>query len=69
MIGGSGQLIDYLTRNDLIDEYRLMIHPIVLGAGSKRLFEGVPTRTPKLVESITFPTGVIVLTYHPAPGV
>jgi dihydrofolate reductase len=68
LIGGSGQLIDYLTGHDLIDEYRLMIHPIVLGNGSKRLFNTVPRRTFTLVDSVTFPTGVVVHTYHPAPS-
>ena len=67
LIGGSGQLIDFLTGHDLIDEYRLMIHPIVLGTGAKRLFASVPRRTFKLVGSVTFPTGVVVQTYHPAP--
>jgi len=66
VIGGSGQLIDFLTGHDLIDEYRLMVHPIVLGDGAKRLFNGVPRRTLTLVDSLTFPTGVVVLTYHPA---
>ncbi len=60
--GGSGQPIDYLTGHDLIDEYRLMI----LGTGSKRLFGGVPTRSLKLVDHLTFPTGVVVLTYRAA---
>jgi dihydrofolate reductase len=67
LIGGSGQLIDFLTGHGLIDEYRLMIHPIVLGDGTKRLFGSVPRLTLTLIESITFPTGVIVNTYHPAP--
>ncbi len=67
LIAGSGQLIDYLTGRDLIDEYRLMVHPIVLGTGAKRLFRDVPRRTFTLVESVSFPTGVVVQTYHPAP--
>jgi dihydrofolate reductase len=66
LIGGSGQLIDYLTGHGLIDEYRLMVHPIILGDGQKRLFTGVPRRTLTLVDSIRFPTGVVVNTYHPA---
>jgi len=67
LIGGSGQLIDFLTGHDLIDEYRLMMYPIVLGTGTKRLFTAVPKRTFTLVDSVTFPTGVVVHTYHPAP--
>lgn len=66
LIGGSGQLIDYLSGHDLIDEYRLMIHPIVLGTGEKRLFRHAPRRTLELVDSVSFPTGVVVLTYRPA---
>ncbi|MGZ6314442.1 MAG: dihydrofolate reductase family protein [Candidatus Limnocylindrales bacterium] len=66
LIGGSGQLIDFLTGHGLIDEYRLMIHPIVLGDGTKRLFNIVPKRTFALVDSIAFPTGLVVHTYHPA---
>jgi dihydrofolate reductase len=66
LIAGSGQLIDYLTGHDLIDEYRLMVVPILLGDGTKRLFKGVPWRTLTLVGTVTFPTGVLVLTYHPA---
>ena len=66
LIGGSGQLIDYLSGHDLIDEYRLMVHPIVLGGGEKRLFRHAPRRTLKLVDSVTLPTGVVILTYHPA---
>jgi dihydrofolate reductase len=67
LIYGSGQLIDYLTAHDLIDEYRMMVVPIVLGSGTKRLFIGVPQRTFTLVESLTFPKGVVINTYHPAP--
>lgn len=68
LIAGSGQLIDYLTGHDLIDEYRLMVHPIILGTGTKRLFATVPRRTLTLVDSMRFPTGVVVQTYHPAPA-
>ena len=66
LLSGSGQLIDYLTGHGLIDEYRLMIHPIVLGNGTKRLFTNVPERRFSLVDTVSFPTGVVVHTYHPA---
>jgi dihydrofolate reductase len=62
---GSGQLVDTLARHDLVDEYRLMIHPIVMGTG-KRLFrgEGSPTRL-RLVNSKPTGTGVVIVTYVP----
>jgi dihydrofolate reductase len=68
LISGSGQLIDLLTGHDLIDEYRLMIHPFVLGNGTKRLFDRAPRRTLTLVDTVSFPTGVVVNTYQPAPA-
>jgi len=65
LIGGSGQLIDYLSAHDLIDEYRLMIHPIILGGGTKRLFGGAPRANLKLVDTLAFPSGVVINTYRP----
>lgn len=65
LIGGSGQLVDYLTGRGLIDEYRLMVHPIILGSGTRRLFANVPRLTMTLVDNVAFPTGVVVQTYHP----
>jgi dihydrofolate reductase len=65
VIMGSGQLIRALLPHQLIDEFLLMIHPLVLGAG-KRMFEhdGHLARL-KLVESTATPTGVILATYQP----
>ena len=65
LIGGSGQLIDFLTGHDLIDEYRMMVYPIVIGDGARRVFASVPRRTFTLVESASFPNGGLVNTYHP----
>jgi dihydrofolate reductase len=68
LIGGSGQLIDYLTWHDLIDEYRLMIHPLVLGDGQRRLFTTVRNRSFSLVDTLPLPNGVVVMTYRLLPG-
>jgi dihydrofolate reductase len=63
---GSGALVRSLLQYDLLDELRLIVHPIVLGSG-KRLFEDEGYRkTLELVDSKTFVTGVLYLTYQPA---
>jgi dihydrofolate reductase len=65
-IVGSGALMRSLLREGLLDELRLMVHPVVLGGG-KRLFEdGVDRTALELVDSRTFATGVVYLTYRPA---
>jgi dihydrofolate reductase len=62
---GSGELVQTLMQNDLVDEYGLMINPILLGSG-KRLFREGSAKLPlKLVRSMTTSTGVIVATYEP----
>jgi dihydrofolate reductase len=66
LLAGSGVLLHTLMENDLVDEYRLMLHPIVLGSG-KRLFQDEnQTKTLKLVETKPFASGIVVLTYRPA---
>jgi len=65
LVFGSGQLVQTLHERGLIDEYRLMVFPVVLGSG-KRLFpEGSEKKALKLVESKPFASGVVVLTYYP----
>jgi len=65
-ITGSGTLVRSLLRDGLLDELHLLVHPIVVGSG-KRLFEQGSGRVPlKLVESKTFSTGVLALTYERA---
>jgi dihydrofolate reductase len=65
-IWGSSELLQTLIASDLIDEYRLWIVPVVMGAG-KRLFEkGVPAHDLKLVATQRMPSGVLVNTYRPA---
>jgi dihydrofolate reductase len=66
LVFGSGELVDTLTQLDLVDEYRLMVFPIVLGS-AKRLFrEGSEQKILNLVETKTFASGVVVLSYEPA---
>jgi dihydrofolate reductase len=66
LIAGSRQLVHTLIRHDLVDEYRLMVFPIVLGSG-KRLFpEGTDTTTLRLLDSKSVGSGVLVLTYERA---
>lgn len=66
LIYGSGQLVDSLMQHGLIDEFRLMVYPLILGSG-KRLFRNAHGTTPlSLVEPKAFKTGVVVLTYEPA---
>lgn len=63
---GSGDLLQTLMRQDLVDLYILMIHPLVLGRG-RRLFNGDSDRSDlRLVTSVTTTTGVEIATYQPA---
>jgi dihydrofolate reductase len=62
---GSGELVRSLMRRDLVDEYVLQIHPLVLGAGRRLFPEGVHAAL-RLVDSVTTTTGVIIATYRPA---
>ena len=64
-ISGSGTLVRSLLRYGLLDELKLMIHPIIVGSGM-RLFEEDEEHTPlDLVGSEKFETGVLYLTYRP----
>ena len=61
---GSGELVNTLMQQNLIDEYLLMVMPLVLGKGKRLFREGINT-TLRLVESKTYSTGVVSLTYQP----
>src|SRR6266545_6726758 len=64
-IMGSGVLIGSLMAANLIDEYLLMIHPLVLGTG-RRLFPGGVQVSLRLTDCVTTATGVVIATYEPA---
>ncbi|HEY8601200.1 MAG TPA: dihydrofolate reductase family protein [Thermomicrobiales bacterium] len=66
LVFGSGKFLETLLRHDLVDEYRLMIYPIVVGKGQRLFGDGIDTTTLKLTDTKTFSTGVVVLTYEPA---
>jgi dihydrofolate reductase len=63
-VHGSGKLVQTLMQHDLVDTYRLLVYPVVLGKG-QRLFEDGATATLKLVEARPFSTGVTALIYEP----
>ena len=63
-VHGSATLVQTLVQHDLVDGYRLLVYPVVLGKG-KRLFEEGTTATLKLLESQFFSSGVVALVYEP----
>jgi dihydrofolate reductase len=67
LVAGSAQLARFLAEQDLLDEYRLMVFPILLGSGRRFFEEGSPRRKLRLLEARTVgPDGVEVRTYAPA---
>jgi len=66
-LDGSSVLVKTLIANDLVDEYSLLVYPVVLGGGKKLFPEGVFT-TLRLVESRPFPSGVVLTRYERAPA-
>ena len=62
---GSGTLVRSLLKDGLLDELRLMVHPVVLGGGKRLFEEGGDQKGLTLVDSKTFSTGVLYLTYQP----
>lgn len=65
LVLGSSELAQTLAENDLVDEYQLWLHPIVLGTG-KRLFKDGAATTLRLVDSKTTSSGLVILTYERA---
>jgi dihydrofolate reductase len=65
VVMGSSGLAQSLISHQLVDEYRLMIHPIVLGSGKRLFREGNPMSTLRLIEATTTTSGLAILTYQP----
>jgi dihydrofolate reductase len=68
VVHGSPQLVQALIEQDLVDELRLMVYPVVVGAG-KRLFAGTrATKRLQLAETKTVGDGIHILVYRPGKG-
>jgi dihydrofolate reductase len=66
VVHGSPRLVQTLIEHDLVDELRLLVYPVIVGAG-KRLFGETPDKTNlRLVETKTFGDGIHLLVYRPA---
>jgi dihydrofolate reductase len=63
---GSGELLQSLMRHNLVDEYLLLLHPLVLGSGRRLFTDGGAFAALRLVDSVTTTTGVVIATYQPA---
>ncbi|HSJ53818.1 MAG TPA: dihydrofolate reductase family protein, partial [Anaerolineae bacterium] len=66
LVFGSGELVRSLMGRNLIDEYMLMIHPLILGSGRRLFVDGGAFSALRLVDSVTTTTGVVIATYQPA---
>jgi dihydrofolate reductase len=66
---GSGELVQSLMRHNLIDQFQLLIHPLVLGSGRRLFPDGSSFASLRLTDSVTTTTGVVIATYEPEHGV
>ena len=66
LVFGSGDLVNTLLEHDLVDEYRLMVFPVVVGRGKRLFGDRIDTKNLELVDTKTFSSGAVVLTYKPA---
>lgn len=62
---GSGNLVQTLLRNGLVDRFNLWVHPVLLGSGKRLFAEGTVPTSLRLTTSQAFPKGAILLTYEP----
>lgn len=65
-VWGSGELIQLLLQNDLVDEIKLKIHPLTLGQGKKLFADGTVPMAFKLTDSLVTPSGVIIASFQRA---
>jgi class 3 adenylate cyclase/dihydrofolate reductase len=65
LVEGSADLVNGLMERDLIDEYQLLVFPLILGSGKHLFRDGIDLRPLRLVNTRVFPSGVVLLVYHP----
>jgi dihydrofolate reductase len=65
LVHGSRTLVPTLMKAGLIDEYQLIVHPLVLGKGKRLFNDGMETTKLKLIEAKAFSSGVVLLRYQP----
>jgi dihydrofolate reductase len=65
IVYASGEITKLVTRQNLVDEYRLWVHPVAFGKGSTFFEDGAERLDLELVDSATIPSGVAILTYRP----
>jgi dihydrofolate reductase len=68
MVNGSGALVRTLLRDDLLDELRLFVHPVVVGSGIRLFDDDSDPIELELTDSHAYGNGVVSLTYGPGPG-
>ncbi len=66
LVAGSVELVHTLMQHDLIDEYRIMVHPVVVGSGKRLFKDETDMKVLKLIDTKTFSSGIVVLSYQPA---
>ena len=67
LLEGSADLFTLLTEYGVIDEYRLMVYPVIVGTGKKLWADGLTPRALSLTKSVITTSGVAILSYVPAP--
>jgi len=68
LVAGSADLVHTLMQHDLVDEYKLMVHPVLVGEGKRLFKDGIDKLVLKLVGTKAFSSGIVILTYQPARG-